>query len=48
MCYIYHDSSRTVFLYRRVFDFTVSSVSDVSIVVAVGLSYDTFVDTVMC
>ena len=48
MCYIYHDSSRTVFLYRRVFDFTVSSVSDVSIVVAVGLSADTFVDTVTC
>ena len=46
MCYIYHDSSCAIFLYRRVFDFTVSNVSDVSIVVAVGLSADTFADTV--
>ena len=48
MCYIYHDSSCAIFLYRRVFDFIVSNVSTVSIVVAVGLSADTFVDTVTC
>lgn len=45
-CDIYHGFVGVVFLYREVFDFTVSSVSDVSIVVAVGLSADTFVDTV--
>ena len=48
MCYIYHDSSRTVFLYRRVFKISVSNVSNVSIVVAVGLSSDTFTDTLAC
>ena len=46
MCDIYHDSLHVVFLYRGVFKITVSSVSDVSIVVAVGLSADTFADTV--
>ena len=35
-------------LYRRVFDFTVSSVSNVSIVVAVGLCADTLVDVLAC
>ena len=30
-CYIYHDFAYVVSLYRRVFDFTVSNVSNVSI-----------------
>ena len=30
MCYIYHDSTHLISLYRRVFDFTVSNVSYVS------------------
>ena len=47
-CDIYHGFVGVVFLYREVFEITVSSVSDVSIVVAVGLSADTFVDTVTC
>ena len=47
-CYIYHGFMNMFSLYRRVFKITVSSVSDVSIVVAVGLSADTLVDTVTC
>ncbi len=47
-CYIYHDFMNTIFLYRKVFEITVSNVSDVSIVVAVGLSADTFTDTLAC
>ena len=43
-CDIYHGFVGVVFLYREVFEITVSSVSDVSIVVALGLSVDTFVD----
>ena len=31
LCYLYHDFASTVFLCRRVFDFTVSDVSNVSI-----------------
>ena len=30
-CYIYHDAMLVISLYRRVFDFTVSNVSNVSI-----------------
>ena len=30
-CYIYHDFMNTISLYRRVFDFTVSNVPNVSI-----------------
>ena len=48
MCDIYHDFAYVVFLYRRVFKISVSNVSDVSIVVAVGLSADTFTDTLAC
>ena len=44
-CDIYHGFVGVVFLYREVFEITVSSVSDVSIVVAVELSADTLVDT---
>ena len=44
-CDIYHGFVGVVFLYREVFEITVSSVSNVSIVVAVGLSADTLVDT---
>ena len=45
-CDIYHGFVGVVFLYREVFEITVSSVSDVSIVVAVELSADTLADTV--
>ena len=48
MCDIYHDFAYVVFLYRRVFKISVSNVSSVSIVVAVGLSADTFTDTLAC
>ena len=44
-CDIYHGFVGVVFLYREVFEITVSNVSDVSIVVAVELSADTLVDT---
>ena len=47
-CYIYHGFMNTFSLYRRVFKITVSNVSDVSIVMAVGLSADTLVDTLPC
>ena len=45
-CYISHVFVYVISLYRRVFEISVSSVSNVSIVVAVGLSADTFIDTV--
>ena len=48
MCDIYHDSMNVILMRREVFEITVSSVSNVSIVVAVGLSADTLVDTVTC
>ena len=46
MCDIYHDSMNVILMRREVFEITVSSVSNVSIVVAVGLSTDTLADTV--
>ena len=45
---MYHDFANVILTYRRVFKITVSNVSTVSIVVVVGLSADTFVDTVTC
>ena len=47
-CYISHVFVYVISLYRRVFEISVSSVSTVSIVVAVGLSADTLIDTVTC
>ena len=48
MCDMYHDFANVILTCRKVFEITVSSVSDVSIVVVVGLSADTLVDTVTC
>ena len=45
MCDMYHDFANVILTCRKVFEITVSSVSDVSIVVAVELSADTLVDT---
>ena len=46
VCNISHDFVTVISIRRRVFEITVSSVSNVSIVVAVGLSTDTLADTV--
>ena len=48
MCDMYHDFANVILTCRKVFEITMSSVSNVSIVVAVGLSADTLVDTVTC